>query len=171
LKSMDFWKMKSCGIYQDEIMWHLSGNDTAWKKPKRKKTDPKPVKCKVCHEIFAGLKACPTCGTALRKFGKKIESTDEKLVELKAKKKNNKDMSWDEKRKLMGALIWHVKKKGYNPGWAAHAYKEYTGVWPNDGRVKNVSSIEPTGNIKNLLTYILIKKAHQYKKLKAQGGN
>lgn len=154
------------GFLEDEIIWHLSGKEIAWEKPEKSRSEPKPVKCRVCHEIFVGLSVCPVCGTALRKFGKKIETTDDELVELKAKKKNNRDMPWDEKRRLMGALIWHAEKKGYKPGWASHAYRNYTNVWPNDQRIKNVSAIKPEGNIKNLLTHILIKKAYQYKKQK-----
>jgi len=155
------------GFLEDEILWSLSGKEIAWKKPEKKENEPKPAVCRVCHEIFFGLKVCPVCGTELKTFGKKVDANDLELIELKAKKKSNKDMTWDDKRKLMGALIWQVQKKGYNRGWAAHSYKAYFGVWPNDPRVKNVSAIEPQGNIKNLLTHILIKKAKQYQKQKA----
>ena len=155
------------GFLEDEIEWTLYGKDVAWKKKKKAKSDPKPAKCRVCGEIFVGLKTCPRCGTDLKKFGKKIETVDAELVELKGAKKRNRDYTWDDKRKLMGALKWHVKKKGYRNGWAAHSYKDFFGVWPNDKRVKEVSPIEPTGTIKNLLTHILIKKAKQYQKQKA----
>jgi len=158
------------GFLEDEIEWTLDGKKIAWKKKKRKKSEPKPAKCRVCGEIFMGLKTCPRCGTELKKFGKKIETVDAELVELKGVRKRNREYSWDDKRKLMGALQWHVEKKGYRNGWAAHTYKDFFGVWPNDKRVKDVAAIEPQGNIKNLLTHILIKKAKQYQKKRAANG-
>jgi superfamily II DNA or RNA helicase len=152
------------GFLEDEIEWSLYGKDVAWKKKKKSVSIPKPCKCRVCNEIFVGLKVCPRCGTELKSFGKKIETVDGVLVELKAVQKRNRDYTWEDKRRLMGALKWHVERKGYRNGWAAHAYKDFFGVWPNDKRVRYVSPIEPTGNIKNLLTHILIKKAKAYQK-------
>jgi len=152
------------GFLEGDIEWTLDGKEVAWKKKKKSKTEPKPCKCRVCNEVFVGLKVCPRCNTKLKKFGKKIETVDAELVELKGAKKRNRDYDWDDKRKLMGALRFHAAVKGYKDGWALHSYRDYFGCWPNDKRVKHVSAIEPQGNIKNLLTHILIKKAKQYKK-------
>jgi len=159
--------IKEHGFLEDEILWSLSGKEIAWEKPKKKESEPKPAMCRVCSEIFFGLKACPRCGTLLKTFGKTVEGTDEELAEIssKGKRKKNKDMPWEDKMKLMGAIKWHVAKKGYKSGWASHAYKDFFGVWPNDPRVKNVAPIKPEGTIKNLLTHILIKKAYRYKKM------
>jgi len=155
------------GFLEGDIEWTLDGKEVAWKKKKKSKTESKPCKCRVCNEIFIGLKVCPRCGTELKKFGKKIETVDAELVELKDAKKRNRDYDWDDKRKLMGALRFHAAVKGYKDGWALHSYRDFFGCWPNDRRVKEVSPIEPTGTIKNLLTHILIKKAKQYQKMKA----
>jgi len=151
------------GFLDDEIMWSLHGKEIAWKKAERKKSDPMPAECRVCNEIFVGQNTCPVCGTELKSFGKKIEATDEDLVELNPKK-TNRITGWDDKRKVMGAFVWHAYQKGYKHGWAVHSYKDFFGVWPNDARVKNVGPIKPEGDIKNLLTHILIKKAKRYKK-------
>ena len=116
--------------------------------------------------MFEGTNTCPDCGTKVKSFGQKIATIDAELEELtdKSKKKTNKNMSWGEKRRLKGALVWQAEKKGYRHGWVAHTYRDYMGVWPNDGRVRDVPPIEPEGHIKNLLTHILIKKAKSYKK-------
>lgn len=159
------------GFLEDKIMWHLSGKDLAWKKPKKSKSEPRPVKCKACHEIFIGLKSCPVCGTELKKFGKKIKGTDAKLIELKAKRKLNKTASWIEKRQFMGMLKYLENKHGWRSGRKAHLYKLYFGVWPNDQRVKNVSPIEPDGLIGNLVKHVIIKSAKIYQKQKAQSGH
>ena len=152
------------GFLEDELEWSLDGKKQAWKKREPKENEPKTVICRVCHQVFKGLKACPVCGTELRSFGKKIETVDVELVELKAKKKINKDLTWDEKRIFFGGLLYYAENKGYKRGWAAHAYRTYTGVWPNDKRVSEVSPIRPEGQAKNLLQHVLIKKAAQYKK-------
>ena len=33
-------------------------------------------------------------------------------------------------RAVFGGLLWHAQSKNYNPGWAAHAFKEIFGIWP-----------------------------------------
>jgi len=155
------------GFLEDELEWSLDGKEKAWKKPTIKENEPKLSKCRVCHQIFKGTKICPVCGTELRSFGKKIETVDAELVELKTLKENNKALCWEDKRIFYGTLLYYAEKNGYKRGWASHSYKSYTGVWPNDKRVKHVSPIHPEGKFKNLLQHILIKKAAQYKKLKA----
>lgn len=151
------------GFLDEEVEWSLDGKKKAWVKPQRE-VMKKPIQCRACGLIFEGFKVCPDCQTEIRSFGKKIETVDADLQELKAKKLTNKNMEWLDKSLLMGALVWHAEKKGYKRGWIAHTYKDYFGVWPNDRRVKDVPAIVPEGAIKNILTHILIKKAKGYKK-------
>lgn len=153
------------GFLEEEVEWSLDGQDKAWVKPERK-SSKKLVMCKACGLVFEGSNTCPDCGTAVRTFGKKVETVEAELEEITAKKqrKMNKEMSWTQKRQFAGALTWHAQQKGYKKGWIAHAYKSHMGVWPNDKRVKNIPPIKPEGEIKNLLTYILIKKSREYKK-------
>ncbi|MCF7811581.1 DEAD/DEAH box helicase family protein [bacterium] len=150
------------GLLEEDIIWSLDRTKKAWEKREDNKADKQPSRCRACGEVFTGTSICPTCGTKLRSFGKPIETVDAELVELKDKKRTNRNMSVADKRRLMGALIWHADKKGYKPGWAAWSYKSFTGVWPN--AIKDVMAIEPEGEIKNLLTHILIKKAKSYQK-------
>jgi len=155
------------GMLDEEVEWTLDGKEKAFRKPDSEGKEPRLSKCRVCSEVFSGTNVCPVCGTELKSFGKPIETVDAELVELKAKKKTNKDMSIADKRRLLGALIWHAEKKGYKSGWSAHSYKSFLGVWPN--KIKDVTAIEPEGEIKNLLTHILIKKAKAYQKATARG--
>jgi superfamily II DNA or RNA helicase len=153
------------GFIDDPITWTLSGKRKAWIVPERDKDEklPNPVKCRVCGQIFIDRKECPICGTELKPFGKQIDHRD---VELKELKKKNRDYTWEQKIDVMMALRWHAEQKGYLDGWVAHAYKSFFGVWPNDGRVKYAPPMEPSGEAKNILKHILIKKAYQYKKRK-----
>jgi len=152
------------GLLDWDIEWSLDGKERAWQKPTRKQTK-KLVKCRACGLTFEGANVCPDCGSEVKAFGKNIETIDAELEEL-SPKKVNKDIDWVQKRLFAGALAWHAKEKGYAKGWAAHAYRDKFGVWPNDKRVKNIPPIEPEGAIKNMLTGLLIKKAKGYKKKK-----
>ncbi len=153
------------GLLDLEIEWTLDGNEKAFVKPTKKQTK-KLVRCRACGLTFEGSGVCPDCYTEVISFGKKIETINAELEELavKSKNKENRGMSWADKIRLMGALVWQAEKKGYKSGWAAHSYKDYTGVWPNDRRVNDIQAIKPEGHIANLLKYILIKKAKSYKK-------
>jgi len=154
------------GFLEDEILWNLNGKEIAWKKVDRNIREPKLSKCRICQEIFSGTKICPKCGTELKSFGKKIETTDDKLIELKKKKKNNREYSWTDKRRIMGMLTYMQNDKGWNPGRKKHLYREIFNVWPNSPNVKNVSPIKPEGELANMVKYAIIKSAMKYKKLK-----
>lgn len=154
------------GFLEDEILWNLNGKEIAWKKAKKRDGEPKLCKCKVCHEIFIGTKICPKCGTELKSFGKKIEATDDELVELKKKKKNNKVYSLADKRRIMGMLVYMQNDKGWNPGRKKHLYREIFNVWPVN--LKGVSAIKPEGELSNMVKYAIIKSAMKYKKMKSQ---
>ena len=151
------------GLLEEDIIWSLDGTKKAWSKPIRK-TESKLVRCRACGYVFSGGKVCPECHTECQSFGKQIETIDAELEELKDKKKTNKNMAWADKRIFYGVLLCYAEKKGYKNGWAAHTYKDHFGVWPNDKRVKDTIPIHPEGKFKNLLKYILIKKAKVYKK-------
>jgi len=155
------------GFLEDEILWNLNGKEIAWKKVDRNIREPKLSKCRICQEIFSGTKICPRCGTELKSFGKKVETTDDKLIELKKKKKNNREYSWTDKRRRMGMLTYMQNDKGWNPGRKKHLYREIFSVWPNSPNVKNVSPIKPEGDLANMVKYAIIKSAMKYKKLKA----
>ena len=152
------------GFLEDEIEWSLDGKERAWKKAKPKRVIKPAMKCRVCHQIFKGLKVCPVCGTELKSFGKKIETTDAELVELKAKKKNNRISTWAEKRQFMGMLQYLENEKKWNSGRKAHLYKLFFGCWPNDQRVRDVAPIKPIGKLGNMVKHVLIKSAMIYKK-------
>lgn len=154
------------GFLEDEVFWNLSGKEIAWRKAKQNGSEPKLCKCRICKEIFSGTKICPRCGTELKSFAKKIETTADELTELK-RKKNNRDMNWADKRRLMGMLVWMQDAKKWHPGRKKHLYREIFNVWPNSPNVKNVSPIIPTGKLDNLIKYAIIKSAKRYQKQKA----
>lgn len=154
------------GFLDEPVGWTLEGKEKAWIKPERKASDPRVFKCRVCHQIFKDIKICPVCGTALKSFGKKIETTDDNLVELKAKRKTNRDMTFIDKRRIMGMLVYMQNDKGWNPGRKKHLYREIFSVWPKN--LKGVAAIKPEGELSNMVKYAIIKSAAKYKKMKSQ---
>jgi hypothetical protein len=57
----------------------------------------------------------------------------------------------EEKKKFMQMAEYYRRKKGYQPGYAAHLFKSKYGVWPN--RFKDVSPIEPDRGFNNYLKH------------------
>lgn len=34
------------------------------------------------------------------------------------------------RKAVYGQLLWYTNERGFNPGWAAHAFKEIYSTWP-----------------------------------------
>lgn len=84
-----------------------------------------PSKCPSCTTIKpVGVHACPKCGFAPEKQTDIVEEAGE-LKRVRAKQK------MPDKQAFYSGLIAHTQNYGMNPGWAAHTYREYYGVWPN----------------------------------------
>lgn len=151
------------GLLTDEIEWTLDGTKKAWaKKPKPREKEP--AICRVCHETFEGTKICPTCGTPLKTFSKKIDMIDAELKEIDAKKKPDATMA--EKRRFYGMLKWHYegsgKAKGWKPGWVAAKYRERMKVWPKG--MDNVEPIFPDDKFRNWIKSQNIRYFHRKQK-------
>ena len=129
-------------IYHDRL---CDGKRKDPSEPTERK-EPLPKDCAHCGYLKAPkVHACPMCGFAPERQSD-VEVVDGKLTELDARRKakNNRDKSWPEKIAFIGQLRSYAESTGKKPGWVAHKYREYTGVWPNDPRVKEAPAIEPT---------------------------
>ena len=127
-------------IHHDRL---LSGqrddNEPAERKP------PLPKDCPQCAyliPIHAG--ECPNCGFKPKRVCS-VVSEDGELVEIgmasKLKRKINGEMTWPEKERFFGELKGYRQEMGYKDGWAAAKYREKTGVWPNDPRVREARAL------------------------------
>lgn len=88
--------------------------------PKPKEREPKVCpKCK--HVKRPGEHECPKCGfKPERKNG--VEAGDGQLVKI---------TKTADKRQLFGEIRAIQQERGRTDGWAAHKFRELTGVWPN----------------------------------------
>ena len=145
------------GFLDEKITWTLDGKTVAYQKPKEAKEKAK-AECTVCGLIFEKVSKCPDCGSPIKTFGKKITTTDDKLKEIKGKKK----ASMAEKRAWYGMFLHYAEKKGYKEGWIAHKYKAKFKVWPNS--LKNTAPIEPTQEFNNYIRHLNIKYAKNKRK-------
>jgi superfamily II DNA or RNA helicase len=93
-----------------------------------------PIECKECNFLIpAHVFQCPQCGWTRRKHSM-VFSSEGELFELgtsRARKKENRITSEDEKREFFAQLLGFGDENGYKRGWAARKYKERFGVWPN----------------------------------------
>ena len=139
------------GYIDDAVEWTLDGKKLAWRKKTIRKKEKKIMECEECRFMFTGRK-CPKCGLAVSNYGKKIETTDDELVELKGKTPKS---TMEEKSRFFGMLEYHRRLKGYASGWSAHRYRARFSCWPKG--LKETGPIEPDKAFYNWITYQNIK--------------
>lgn len=102
-----------------------------------------PCACPQCGSVKpVGVARCSACGHVSATKGAGLETREGELVELDSRraKKSNRDATWMEKAAWFAQVKAHASLKGKSAGWAAHAYRDKFGVWPNDGRVRDVKA-------------------------------
>ena len=154
------------GPIDEEYAWKLDGSCKAWSIPKKREPTVNVVKCRVCHEMFMGVSACPTCGTEVRRFPVGIEVIEAELKEIEAQKAPK---VWSDSEKIMayGMLKHQEKQYGWNPGRKAHLYKTIFGVWPY-GKVRRAAPTKPSGMMGGMIKWANIKSAKAYQKRRAK---
>jgi len=63
------------------------------------------------------------------------------LKEIKDKKKENKQITMEDKTLFYGELLRYAELYNYKSGWAANKYRERFGVWPNKVNPRNVATV------------------------------
>jgi len=147
------------GFYEDDIEWGLSGKEQSYKQKKPRKKEAHLFTCEYCSTIFSG-KRCPMCMHEIEDWGRKVETMDAELINLK--KPKQKKYTTAEKTKWFSMLFQYGMDKGYSAGWAAHKYKERMGVWPR-GKVKEGGYMEPDKEVKGWIIHGMIKYAKSQK--------
>ena len=123
--------------------------------------------CPACGMVMKGVH-CDICGHVLKKPTQFLEAgdlefKDGRMLEIKKTSKQKiarPDMTMEEKihiaRELKGhCFIKRQKSPSMNmSGYYAHKYKEITGTWPNDKRVKydNVKMLKPSDGLLSWIT-------------------
>ena len=139
--------------------------------PKKKsepgdKDEPLPKECQKCHYLKPPkVHICPQCGFKPEKQSD-VEMVDGELVELKRKKKENRELTMEQKAVFYGELIHYGMQKGYKSGWAANKYRERFSVWPN--KVGGVGPLVPTPETLNWILSENIKASYRTKPMQSK---
>lgn len=134
-----------CEAFFDEGTDALDEGAQHVRKKATAKKDREPMKCPACRCIHAPAPSCPQCG---HQYPRKapLEHVDGEMFELTGAARRNAD-AWPEKIRWARGLAGYAKAHNYQPGWAAHKYRERFGVWPNDPRVHNAEPMAPGADI------------------------
>jgi len=120
-------------------------DDGSARRAAKEKAKPLPKECPACSFLRPPrVKACPACGfVAAPKC--EVEVEDGELLELTRDKKSRvKDIGMAEKQRFYSELVAHAMLRGYNKGWASHAYRDKFKVWPaNELRAEPAAMISP----------------------------
>lgn len=147
------------GFVEDPIPWSLDDDETVKERKERQqkeKREPKEITCPSCKTVFRGSRHCPTCGFEFVPKGAPVPFHQADLQEIK---KTNRDTDWDAKIEFMAGLRAYARQKGFKSGWAAHAYRQKFGVWPNDPRLKHSGVGVITTKVLDFARYLQIKNA------------
>ena len=146
------------GPVEDIVDWTLDEKSKVQDRiedRKKENREAKEIECQKCKTVFKARHNCPACGWSWKKPGEPLEYYEADLQEVG--KKANRTMTHEQKAEFYGGLLAYAKRKGYNPGWAAHAYREKTGVWPN--AYKNAPEVEPSIEVMTYIKHRAIKRA------------
>jgi DNA repair protein RadD len=123
----------------------------------RKIDVPLPKECPSCKLLRpAKVSLCPACGFKPERQSD-IQCDDGELVEITAKAAKKDRLTLDKKRWLFGQFRHYAHARGYQPGWAAHSFKEFTGEFP-DG-LDNAPRVEPTTRLLSWIEARMIRRA------------
>jgi superfamily II DNA or RNA helicase len=120
-------------------------DDGSARRAAKEKAKPLPKECPACSFLRPPrVKSCPACGF-VAKPKCEVEVEDGELLELtRDKKARVKDIGMAEKQKFYSELVAHAMLRGYNKGWASHAYRDKFKVWPaNELRAEPAAMISP----------------------------
>lgn len=88
-----------------------------------------PKACPKCKAVKAhGVHQCPACGFA-PVYREDVPTGDGKLAPIKG---GQRALTWGERQKFYSGLLTIAEHRQRKHGWAAHAYREKFGEWPND---------------------------------------
>jgi len=122
------------GLPDDQYPDHLDDGKNRSKIDRKPEDEPLPKACPSCGFMKPPkTKTCPSCGFEAARQSQ-LEVEEGELVELRKKKKLNKDATPEQKEQFFGELKHYAYMHNYREGWASNKYKEKFGVWPNKYR-------------------------------------
>jgi superfamily II DNA or RNA helicase len=150
--------VKLLGFPTDDLPLELDdGKPKSSTKKTNEKEEPLPKACPSCSFMKpAKQHECPRCGFVPEKRSDVVHGEGELTLVTKSKKAPKM-----EKQAFYSQLMAYRSMKGYSEGWAAHAYREYFGVWPKG---LDKAAVEPTEEMYNWIKSRNIRNAKRREK-------
>jgi superfamily II DNA or RNA helicase len=109
------------------------------------------AKCPVCGHLWPGeVDVCPGCGH-VRPRRNEVVTVAGEMEEVESPIKADMET----KQRWWNGLLYVCQKKGHNPGWASHRFREKFGVWPSGLQ----DAPEPSREVSGWLTHRNIARA------------
>ena len=122
------------------------------------KKEPNIKQCPQCYQEMAGIR-CNKCGYEVP-IKEQIETDNQELEQLLSvdAKAWHKKTTREDKEKFYGMLKYYERQKGYKAGWAAHRFRERSGVWPNS--YKSAPPQAPNKEFMGYIKHLAIKRRY-----------
>jgi DNA repair protein RadD len=116
------------GFAHDERLWTLEGKRALVERVKTasERLEEKQLTCPECQCVFAGARLCPECGYFFAPIGKQVRTLEGELVEIGAHLAREQQ----DQLAFYAELLGIARERRWNPGWAAHKFREKFGDWP-----------------------------------------
>lgn len=137
--------------------WHELDDGS---KQEKKKPEPKTesaCKCPQCFHVHKKMPMCPACGYQYPRKAT-VHHVPGELVGVPGPVK----ASTEEKSAFYAMLKWHVRDRGYKPGWAYFKFKEKFGMEPRP--YEHVEPAEPDAKMRSWIRSRQIAHSHAKKK-------
>lgn len=123
------------GFVDEPVDWEINAKKRAQRPAMSRRTANavrKLVDCPECGVTRWQGRPCSSCGWRPHGYGEGQPFMDGDLVELDKNGNVRKHVKIEQTvpEHFYRQLLWLVREGGYNPGWAAHKYREKFGNWP-----------------------------------------
>jgi superfamily II DNA or RNA helicase len=136
------------GFVEDRVEWTLDPEGRPKNKSRAARADghgSRLVDCTSCGSLRVAGERCSHCGFLPQRRGEPVEFADGDLALVDRKSRQAKKFSDPTERMRWHSMLAHIAaKRGYNPGWTAHKFKDRFGVWPAD---RHPALVEPSPEV------------------------
>ena len=158
------------GFVEDPMIWTLDKDTKAralTHEARQRTPSSRLLECSQCHAIRTGGEPCPHCGFMPKRRGEYVSVRDGDLAHLGRDYRARAHQHSPEQRHQFHAMLAFIAQdRGYQPGWAAHKFKEKFGHWPE--RPVGVP-IRPNAEVIAWERHCRIKYAKSMQKVAANG--
>jgi superfamily II DNA or RNA helicase len=123
------------GFAEDPIVWTLDADQRATNETHAARGSspdaPGLTTCPDCKAVRLQGKPCGSCGWHPVQKAKPVLVAEGVLGKLERDRTiRPSEPTAEQQAQFYCELLWIARENGYNPGWAAHKYKEKFGSWP-----------------------------------------